>query len=248
MAKETTVTGETVTAADAFLEHRQRVNAEAELAAYKWTLPEVEKLKAGLAGTGDAEADLVRYNKYQALTPYIEASRQRGEWKSKVDFTRAEAQAYIAEKGVTGDVWSVGEMNAIYRNPELYKEYGEELNRAKAEGRIFNPDPVATMTGADLHFAGEGTRKNTPESEAFTRELNGKLESIDVYLRAAELVAETTAGAETMDPKQVGKRTLLGYLERQHAKIVALDQPLYPVNTLDGFAGLESGMAILQNK
>jgi hypothetical protein len=238
---------EKTAAVNAFIEHKAEREAAAELEAYQWSLEEVEAIRhRGLNGTGDTDADMAALERYKALKPFFEASRQRGDYTAREDFTRDEAQAFIEARGITGEVWSIGELNAIMTTPELASDYGAEVNRAQAEGRLWNPNPQETMAGKTHHFMGEHTKAGTPEGEAFKKRLNDKLERVDIHKRARALVNETREHGATLDVEKHGKRTVRGYYEKQLEKIQQLDLPQYPVRDIEGYLGIEATLNELE--
>jgi hypothetical protein len=155
-----------------FKELQEAKLAEQAAREYKWTLAEVEAFN-----THWSKADPQTQIDMNQLKPFIQASNERGDFRHPWQMSRDEAKEHFAERGVTGVLWSTAEINAITKDPALSKDYLDEVSRAQREGRlIVGPD---VNKGAVYHFAGESFVAGSKEHEAFTRNLNTKLEAID---------------------------------------------------------------------
>lgn len=201
---------------------QERERKEAELSAHRFTLAEVQGLEAKAYG-GDLEA----MQEYKALSPWISASNSRGDFRYPWQFSRAEAQAYIKERGVSGPVWSLREVRAISSDPHLWETYRDILHEANEAGALITGPNSGR--GQIYHFRDES-------DEAFAKELYRKLAFIDQRRAAEKTIAETLEMLPEIKKAGIPRH----YLDVQLAKIWRDDTDWYPVDQLAGYGDLQN--------
>lgn len=207
-------------ALEVFEERQAREQRLEALRAHKFTWDEVETLR-----TRSKEGDQDAARELSALGPFIEASRRRGDFVPPWELSRRDAQALIEARGVSGPVWSVREVAAIGRDPELFKEYGSEANAALASGQVITgPD---MNKGRTYHFNGE-------DEKTFERELNAKLELVDKRRRAEAAIAAARQELGTATSVGCGKP----FCEEALRNVWRENSKTYPVERLEGYQTL----------
>lgn len=219
---------------EVFERNEQREALAEKYATRKWTREEVEDWERRAA---EDVSDLRELN---ALRPSMDASHARGEWKKRNELTRDEAQAVHGAEGGAGEIWSSGEIAAM-TDTGIYSEYRDEILRADKESRVF-------LRGRNQHFVGEGLRENSPGLKKFTAALNAKLQRIDNYKKAGEIIEETQRTVATLNAENISAELVRDTLKIALKEIRALDHPMYPVASLRNFDDIEAGLGILENK
>jgi len=224
----------------AFDTHRKRRQLQKELDEYCWTLPEVEALQA--AGREDVNAS----REYQSLLGYIEASKARGDFKDRTQFTRSEAVAHMGLPEGT-EIFSTGEIRAITQSDELRPALTDAMNQAQRENRIWNP-----AKGEPVHFAGESLTEGTSEFATFDKEIDGKLGAVAAREKMLSIITETenefSAVVEGRNlPERHGKRYAREYLERQVKKVIECQHPRCSPETIPGYTEINNQIAALQS-
>lgn len=212
--------------AAAFQSIQEREAKQRELEQHKWTLDEVQELDRR------SRLDVAATREYEALLPYIEASNKRGDFLYPHQMDRKQAQEYAESKGARGEVWSGAELRVISNTPDLWREYGKDIRLAQDTGRLFGGREGA-------NFAGEDQREGTPGHERFKRELNAKLERIDHYRQAQQLITAAHDYAEELQAAGMQPRSISRELKKRVEQITALDHRYYPVREIPGYRELE---------
>jgi hypothetical protein len=155
-----------IDAANAFAEFKALLLAERELAEHKFTLDEVNRLRAEAAGDIDG---LKRWN---ALHPAIAASNERGDYREPFQMSPKEYAEYAG--AIDRPVYTLADVHDIMQavgastyetaNSPDARAWREELDRAQREGRIM----VGPGGGEDPRpFADETDDQRTKRVQAY---------------------------------------------------------------------------------
>jgi hypothetical protein len=208
MAEEKTVALKPADPVTEFQAFQNRLAAEEQLRAHKWSLPEVERLQAEAAADPEAAKALA------ALDPYISESNARGDFVLPHQMSRAKYAEHI---GTTGPVYSIYDIDALLEmsggkeygraNDPLPREWSAELNRAQKEKRVMRGPIGDRGTPTPVHFAGESA--DSTERQNHLTWLN---QCMTASVNVKEYLRETIDTVKQHKQNGVDQETILGFV------------------------------------